>query len=72
MAEDAADAKAIIKSVLSSSTNKFLTVAELQKDYKSQMGENLPYRKFGFESTYSFLKNFTDFEVILDEQTFLR
>ncbi|CAI6367879.1 unnamed protein product [Macrosiphum euphorbiae] len=59
MAMDLNEVKINVRSLLTSS-QKPLSILQLQRDYREQEGCNLPYRSLGFSSVIELLKNMTD------------
>ncbi|XP_029346809.1 ras guanine nucleotide exchange factor P [Acyrthosiphon pisum] len=59
MAMDLNEVKINVRSLLTSS-QKPLSISQLQRDYLEQEGCNLPYRSLGFSSVIELLKNMTD------------
>ncbi|KAE9545241.1 hypothetical protein AGLY_000784 [Aphis glycines] len=59
MAVDLKEVKINVRSLLTSS-QKPLSILQLQKDYREQEGCNLPYRSLGFNSVIELLQNMTD------------
>lgn len=56
---DLKEVKINVRSLLTSS-QKPLSILQLQKDYREQEGCNLPYRSLGFSSVIELLQNMTD------------
>lgn len=59
MAMDLNEVKINVRSLLTSS-QKPLSILQLQRDYREQEGCNLPYRSLGFSSVIELLKNMSD------------
>lgn len=59
MAVDLKEVKINVRSLLTSS-QKPLSILQLQKDYYEQEGCTLPYRSLGFSSVIELLQNMTD------------
>lgn len=53
------EVKINVRSLLTSS-QKPLSILQLQRDYREQEGCNLPYRNLGFSSVIELLQNMTD------------
>lgn len=63
MAVDLNEVKINVRSLLTSS-QKPLSILQLQKDYREQEGCNLPYRSLGFSSVIELLQNITDVVIV--------
>jgi len=59
MAVDLKEIKISVRSLLTSS-QKPLSILQLQKDYREQEGCNLPYRTLGFSSVIELLQHMKD------------
>jgi len=59
MAVDLNEIKINVRSLLTSS-QKPLSILQLQRDYREQEGYTLPYRRLGFSSVIELLQNMTD------------
>ncbi|XP_025209231.1 homeobox protein 4-like [Melanaphis sacchari] len=63
MAVDFNEVKINVRSLLTSS-QKPLSILQLQKDYREQEGCNLPYRSLGFSSVIELLQNMNDVLIV--------
>lgn len=59
MANNFEELKINVRSLLTIS-QKSLTIEQLQKNYREHEGENIPYKRFGFNSTIELLQNMQD------------
>jgi len=64
MAVDLNEVKINVRSLLTSS-QKPLSISQLQRDYCDQEGCNLPYRGLGFNSVIELLQNMTDVVTVI-------
>lgn len=59
MLKEFEEVKINVRSLLTSSKSQ-LSIEQLLKDYREQEGENLPYKRLGFNSVIDLLQNMKD------------
>ena len=51
------DVVALVKSLISSRPGNGILIHELQRDFKQQIGDVLPFADFGYSSAFDLIKN---------------